>query len=101
METPLHQGFPNVGKGWGESEILLEGGIFYWVKRTQGEVILTIRTFFKLKTAFCEYWASIKIKINMTCLYKEYEIKTKMEQEQWIQLKTLFLLGYNLKIVVG
>ena len=35
----------------------------------------------------------------MTCLSKEYEIKTKMEQEQWLQLKMLFLLGYNLKIV--
>ena len=28
---------------------------------------------------------------------KEYEIKTKMVQEQWLQLKMLFLLGYNLK----
>ena len=27
-------------------------------------------------------------------------IKTKMEQEQLLQLKMLFLLGYNLKIVV-
>ena len=34
----------------------------------------------------------------MACLSKEYEIKTKMEQEQWLQLKMLFLLGYNLKI---
>ena len=25
---------------------------------------------------------------------KEYEIKTKMEQEQLLQLKMLFLLGY-------
>ena len=30
---------------------------------------------------------------------KEYEIKTKMVQEQWLQLK-MFLLGYNLKIVI-
>ena len=52
-----------------------------------------------LKTAFCEYWTSIKMKINMTCVSKEYEIKTKMEQEQWLQLKMLFLLGYNMKIV--
>ena len=36
----------------------------------------------------------------MTCVSKEYEIKTKMDQEQWLQLKMLFLLGYNLKIVV-
>ena len=32
--------------------------------------------------------------------YKEYEIKTKMEQEQWLQLKMQFLFGYNLKIVI-
>ena len=31
---------------------------------------------------------------------KGYEIRTKMKQEQWLQLKMLFLLGYNLKIVI-
>ena len=36
----------------------------------------------------------------MTSVSKKYEIKTKMEQEQWPQLKMLFLLGYNLKFVV-
>ena len=36
----------------------------------------------------------------MACVSKEYEIKTKMEQEQWLQLKKLFLFGYNLKIVL-
>ena len=35
----------------------------------------------------------------MTCVWKEYEIKTKMVQE-WLQLKMLFLLGYNLKIFI-
>ena len=35
----------------------------------------------------------------MTCLSKEYEIKTKMEEEQWLQLKMLLLLDINLKIV--
>ena len=30
----------------------------------------------------------------------DYKIKTKMVQEQWLQLKMLFLLGYNLKIVI-
>ena len=48
------------------------------------------------KTAFCKYWTSIKIKINMVLVPKEYEIKAKMEQEQWLLLK--MLLGYNLKI---
>ena len=36
----------------------------------------------------------------MTQVSKVYEIKLKMEQEQWLQLKILFLLGYNLKIVI-
>ena len=36
----------------------------------------------------------------MTRVSEEYEIKTKMEQEQGLQLKMLFLLGYNLKIAV-
>ena len=36
----------------------------------------------------------------MTSVSKEYEIKTKMEEEQWLKLKMLFLLGYNEKIVV-
>ena len=35
----------------------------------------------------------------LTCVSKEYETKTNMEQEQWLQLEMLFLLGYNLKIV--
>ena len=48
-----------------------------------------------LKTDFWEYWTSFKIKIGMACVSKQYEIKTKMEHEQWLQLKILFLLGYN------
>ena len=39
------------------------------------------------------------MKINMTCVSKEYEIETKTEFKQWRQLKMLFLLGYNLEIV--
>ena len=39
------------------------------------------------------------MKINTACVSKEYEIKTKMAQEQWLLLKIVFLLGYNLKIV--
>ena len=35
----------------------------------------------------------------MACVSKEYEIKTKTEQEQWLLLKVVFLSGYNLKIV--
>ena len=31
--------------------------------------------FSKLKTTFCKYWTSIIIKIGMTFVYKEYEVK--------------------------
>ena len=31
----------------------------------------------------------------MTCVYKEYELKIKMVQEHWLQLKMKFLLGYK------
>ena len=33
-------------------------------------------------------------------MYKEYESKIKMIQEQELQLKMKFLLGYNMKIVI-
>ena len=32
----------------------------------------------------------------MIYVSKEYETKTKMVQEQWLQLKMTFLLGYRL-----
>ena len=54
-----------------------------------------------MNTAFCEYWTSIKIKFSMSCVSKEYETKTKtkMVHQQWLKLKTLFKLGYNLETV--
>ena len=36
----------------------------------------------------------------MTYVYKEHEIKTKKVQEQWLQLKIKFSLGYNMKIII-
>ena len=36
----------------------------------------------------------------MTCVYKEYEVKIKIVQKQWLQLKMMFLLDYNMKIVI-
>ena len=64
-----------------------------------GGVIFTIQTFFKTKNNI-QCWALIKFKIGMTCVYKEYEIKIKMVQEQWLQLKMKFSLGYNMKIII-
>ena len=78
---------------------------FYWGdfftgwRELEEEWFWQFEPFSKLKTTFCEYWTAIKIKINMTCVPKVYEIE-KMEQKQWLQLKMLFLLGYNLKIVI-
>ena len=42
----------------------------------------------------------MKIRISMTCVWKEYKVKIKMVQEKWLQLKMKFLLGYNMKIVI-
>ena len=33
----------------------------------------------------------------MTCVYKKSEVKAKMLQEQWLQLKMKLLLRYNMK----
>ena len=75
----------------GESYILLEGRIFLWgcgnLRRSDFE------SFSKLKTT------SFKIKISMTCVYKEHEIKRKNVQEQLLQLKIKFSLGYNMKLL--
>ena len=37
----------------------------------------------------------------MTCVYKEYKVKTKMVQEQLLQLKMKFLLGYFYWVFIG
>ena len=91
------------GGGWGVIPRIgnFTGGDFLLGQRNpRRSVFWWYKPFSKLKTPFCEYWTSIEIKINLTCVCKKYEIKTKMEQEQWLQLKILFLLGYNLEIVV-
>ena len=59
------------------------------------------KNFSKLKTAFCEYWTLIKIKISMICVSKEYEIKTKMVQEEWLQLKMTFLFFCWVELTFG
>ena len=82
-----NQGFPNTivdGKFCSEN-------FFYQVVGIWGWVHLTIQIFLKGKNnILCEYWTWINIKISMICVYKEYEVKIKMEQEQWLQLKIKF-----------
>ena len=53
--------------------------------------------FFKAKNSFLWILISIKPKLAWP-VYKKYEIKTKMVQEQWLQLKMKILVGYNMKI---
>ena len=36
----------------------------------------------------------------MTCVYKEYKGEIKMVEEQWVQVKVKFLLGYNMETVI-
>ena len=55
--------------------------------------------FSKLKAAFFEYWTSIKIKISMLCISKDHEIKTKMVQEQWLQIKMTFIFFYWVELI--
>ena len=79
-----------------ESEILL-GKIFLpGGENLKEEWFWQSELFSKLKTAFCAYWTSIQIKISMTCVSREHEIKTKMVQKQWrqlgLQLENLYLL---------
>ena len=75
--------------GWGGGGIgyFTRGNFFTGQREPEEEWFWQIEPFSKLKTTFCEYWASIKMKINLVCVSKEYEIKTKMEPEQWLQLK--------------
>ena len=56
------------------------------------------RSGFDHLTTFCEYWTSIKIRISMTCVSKEYDI-IKLVQEEWLQLKMKFSLVYNMEII--
>ena len=94
--TPSSRGIRKFGGGGGGGG---GGGFSTGQWEPEEEWFWSMEPFSKVKIAFCEYWILIKIKISMTCVSKEYEIKTKMVHEQWIQLKMLFLLGYNLKIV--
>ena len=92
--------FPSPVRG---SEILLRGGDFFtgwW--RPEEEWFWQFKPFSKLKTVFCYYRTSIKIKLSMDCVSKEYEIKTKMVQEQWLQLKKwLFYWAITWKFTFG
>ena len=81
------QGFPNsierwlgIFFQWRRMENFVGRGFFYCEVEMQGGVQLTLT----------------KIKISMTCMHKEYEVKKKWCRSK---LKMNFWLGYNMKIV--
>ena len=47
----------------------------------------------KPKTTFCKCWASIKTKINMTSVSKEYEVKMKMVKYKMATAKNEVFIG--------
>ena len=49
-----------------------------------------------MSATFCKYWTSIKIKISMTCVHKENEVKNGAGAMNTAKKK--FSLGYNIKI---
>ena len=77
------------------------GDLFTRWQEPEEEWFWRFKIFSKLKTAFCEYWTIIKIKISMICVSKEYDIKTKMVQEEWLQLKMTFLIFCWVELTFG
>ena len=81
-------------------ENFAEWGNFLIGRWDSQEWFWSFEHFWKLKTTFCKYWTSIKIKISMACVYKEYRSygtgAMVLVLEQWLQLKMKFLLGYNM-----
>ena len=80
--------------GGGGSVILLGERIFFTGWREPEEWFWWFEHFSKLKTAFCEYWTSLKIKINMACMCKESEIKTKIVEEPMFAAKNDISIGF-------
>ena len=72
----------------------------YWVVGAWG-VISTILTFFKAKkqhSVNIEY--QLKSKLAWPMRKKSMKLKWKMVQDQWLQQRMKFLIGYYLKIVI-
>ena len=81
------------GEGGGE-------GLFHAFMGIWGGMLWSFRLFSKLKATICKYWSLIKIKITMTFVFNEYEVKMKIAQEQWLELKMKLFLTYNMKMII-
>ena len=94
------QGFPKRDGGF---PISGGGGKFcfkdliYMIVETWRKWFWPFKPFSRPKTStFCKYCTLIKIKTGLTCAYKEYEVKIKVVQVQWLQPKMKFLVCYNI-----
>ena len=89
-----YQDFPNSIKDWnspsGGNQKFCWGCYFTGWSEAEEEWFWLFEPFSELQRTFCKYWASIKIKISITCVYKEYKVKFKMVQQHWLQLKMKF-----------
>ena len=84
---------------WGESEILL-GEFFYQVKGTWVGAILMIQTFFKAKTAFCEYWTS-KSKLTWPMSPKSMKLNQKWSKNNDYSWKCCFYWVITWKLLLS
>ena len=84
---------------WGDEKFCWGDFITAWLE-SEKECIWPLQPFSKLKAIFCKYRTLTKIKICMTCVHKEYEVKIKMAQKQRLQPKMNSLLCYKTKIVI-
>ena len=107
------QGFPNSVKRWGDKPPPLVEGKWEiykgWIFLSGGGYLR--RSTFDHSNLFqgkkhpyvnqLKFEHQLKSKLaRPSCVYKEYEVKIKMVQEQWLQLKMKFLLVYYMKIFI-
>ena len=74
----MHLFFEIYRKWEGNQKFFLGVGFFTRWREPEEEWFWWFKPFSKLKTAFCEYWTSIKIKVNMACVVsKSIKLKQK------------------------
>ena len=75
------QGFPSSANGLGKMGNFAGRGFFsLGGGKLRWNAFDHVNLFQSIKTIFSKYWTSIKIKISMTCVYKEHEVSRGDEQ---------------------
>ena len=73
-----------------ELEILLGENFFTRWREPEEEWFCQFKLFSKLKTAFCEYWTSTKIKVNMPLCPMSMKLKQKLSRNNDCSWKCCF-----------